>query len=68
MKVSKLISELKKMPQSMRVGVSMGDNSEGEVAGWPCSVNIENEVEMGSVGTGCKVVVIPLSWRILAGS
>ena len=34
MKVKKLISELKKLPQDLDVGVSMHDNNENEVAGW----------------------------------
>jgi len=38
MKVSKLISELKKMPKDLDVGVSMHDNYEEEVAGWPVTV------------------------------
>ena len=32
--VRKLISELKKMPQNLQVGVAMHDNSEHEVAAW----------------------------------
>ena len=32
-KVKKLISELKKMPQNIDVGVAMHDNSENEIAG-----------------------------------
>jgi hypothetical protein len=37
--VRKLISELKKMPQNLAVGVAMHDNSENEVAAWVFSVN-----------------------------
>ena len=39
MKVKKLISELKKLPQNLEVGVSMHDNNENEVAGWVHSVH-----------------------------
>ena len=39
MKVKKLISELKKLPQNLEVGVAMHDNNENEVAGWVFSVN-----------------------------
>ena len=39
MKVKKLISELKKLPQDLDVGVSMHDNNENEVAGWVSSVH-----------------------------
>lgn len=38
MKVSKLISELKKLPKNLEVGVAMHDNSENEVAGWVVAV------------------------------
>ena len=38
MKVRKLISELKKMPQNLEVGVGMHDNNENEIAGWVFSV------------------------------
>lgn len=34
MDVKTLIKELKKMPQNAEVGVSMYDNSEGEIAQW----------------------------------
>lgn len=37
--VRKLISELRKMPKNLEVGVAMHDNSEHEVAGWVFSVN-----------------------------
>lgn len=36
--VRKLISELKKMPQNLKVGVSMHDNTEYEVAAWVSQV------------------------------
>ncbi|MCK5012834.1 MAG: hypothetical protein KAS66_03360 [Candidatus Omnitrophica bacterium] len=39
MKVKKLITELKKLPQNLEVGVAMHDNNENEVAGWVFSVN-----------------------------
>lgn len=39
MKVKKLISELKKLPQNLEVGVGMHDNNENEVAGWVHSVH-----------------------------
>jgi len=59
MRVSELIKELKTMPGWMKVGVSMGDNSEGEIAGWPCSVNVELEVDIETEKpTGRKVVAI----------
>ena len=59
MRVSELISELKKMPGWMKIGVSMGDNSEGEVAGWPSNVGVELELDMDTdKPTGRKVVVI----------
>lgn len=45
MKVKQLIRELKKMPQNSEVGVAMHDNGEGEVAGWVCSVCIEEELD-----------------------
>ena len=38
MKVSKLISELKKLPKNLDVGVAMHDNTETEVAGWVSEV------------------------------
>ena len=46
--VRKLISELKKMPQNLPVGVAMHDNSDNEVAGWVYSVNeiIEDTSEL----------------------
>lgn len=46
--VKKLISELKKMPQDLQVGVAMHDNSDNEVAGWVYSVNeiIEDTSEL----------------------
>jgi len=59
MKVSELILKLKKMPKDMRVGVSMHDNSEGEVAGWASDVNVEEEVDfVFDQPTGKTVVVI----------
>lgn len=36
--VRRLISELKKMPGNLNVGVAMHDNSDNEVAGWVFSV------------------------------
>ena len=36
--VRKLISELKKMPQNLKVGVAMHDNDINEVAGWVFAV------------------------------
>ena len=39
MKVKRLISELKKLPQDLEVGVGMHDNKENEVAGWVHSVH-----------------------------
>lgn len=51
MKVKKLISELKKMPKNLEVGVAMHDNSEDEVAGWVFSVaDIEEEFEGEAMG------------------
>ena len=39
MNVKQLISELKKMPQNLRVGVSFHDNGENEVASWVMDVS-----------------------------
>jgi len=60
--VKKLISELKKMPQNLEVGVSMHDNTENEVAGWICNVAEIIEDKSGyysdEVKTGEKCVVV----------
>ena len=39
MKVKKLISKLKKMPQNLEVEVAMHDNAEYESAGWVSAVD-----------------------------
>ena len=43
MKVKELIKELKKLPQDLKVGVSMHDNADGEISGWIHSVHIVTE-------------------------
>ena len=55
MKVSKLISELKKYPKSLDIGISMHDNAEGEIAGIPFSVyeDIENNTNKKYVIIRC---------------
>ena len=53
--VRKLISELKKMPQNLPVGVAMHDNSECEVAGWVAGV--DDIVEDRSEYDSCEDVV-----------
>ncbi len=45
MKVKKLISELKKVPGNLEVGVALHDNSENEIAGWVFGVNVINEID-----------------------
>lgn len=45
MKVKELIRLLKQENPNLKVGVAMGDNAEGEVAGWVFSVNEIEELE-----------------------
>ena len=59
MKVKKLISELKKLDGTLEVGVSMGDNAEGEIAGWVCNVGEEDEISFDTdEPTGQRAVVL----------
>ena len=57
MKVKELITELRQMPQDMKVGVSMGDNSEGEIAGYVFSVCETEEIDMETGEKTGKIVV-----------
>lgn len=43
MKVKELISELKRLPQNLRVDVAMHDNAEWESAGIVCSILLFNK-------------------------
>lgn len=56
--VRKLISELKKVPQHLQVGVAMHDNSDHEVAGWVISIIEDTDNDMETHETGKKCVVL----------
>ena len=56
--VRKLVSELKKMPQHLQVGVAMHDNSEHEVAAWVhyAIEDTDDDYETGETGKKCVVL------------
>ena len=61
--VKQLVSELKKMPQNLEVGIALHDNSEHEVAAWVQYAIIDTDNELNdhfgtSVVPGKKCVVL----------
>jgi len=59
MKCKELIKRLKREDPDLEVGMAMGDNSEGEVAGWVHSVFEEDEINMDTDRpTGRRVIIL----------
>ena len=46
MTVRQLVEKLKKMPQTLQVGVASGDNSDHEISDWPTHVILWDKSEI----------------------